>query len=181
MFESLRQTESNPVPRLHTLYQRLSNGKSKVADIRLLVERGFSESCVEKVFNLLSLRNSGNMPTTGFIVKNFSQLLAEAEEDPVASKLPITQEAIDLAERICADGECIDIEYVQDALNRYRAYLGSNSHEFFWYLLPPAQEFVYSWYVEMAKWGSPRNRRFSVSHLKFEEFLRLVRRAANRG
>jgi hypothetical protein len=180
MFQHFRQETKSSLAGLYSKYKQVSKGSTQLADFKLLVQRGFSEQQIEAVVNWLSVHRAGFAPGTPSLVRNFKALLAEAELDPVASKLPVSIQAYELWERIEDNSNSIDPEYVQAALQDYKAYCKETEGTLVYQHLPPATVFVFEWFVLMARNGSPRVRRFRVDHPKFMEYLRLVKRASER-
>lgn len=180
MFQHLRQDTKTSLAGLYSKYKQVSSGSTKLADFKLLVQRGFSEQQIEAVVNWLSVHRAGFAPGTPSLVRNFKALLAEAELDPVASKLPVSIQAYELWERIVDNSNSIDPEYVQAAIDGYRAYFKETEGTLLYQHLPSAVGFVYDWFVLMARNGSPRVRMFRVNHPKFVEYLKLVKRASER-
>ena len=180
MFQHLRQDTKSCLADLLTRYRQITMGTARLADLKALVQRGFSEQQIEAVVNWLSVHRAGFAPGTPSLVRNFKALLAEAELDPVASKLPVSIQAYELWERIVDNSNSIDPEYVQAAIDGYRAYFKETEGTLLYQHLPSAVSFVYDWFVLMARNGSPRVRRFRVDHPKFVEYLKLVRRASER-
>lgn len=180
MFQHLRQETKSSLVGLHSKYKQVSSGTAKLADFRELVRRGFSEQQIESVVNWLSAHRAGFAPSSQSLVRRFKELLAEAEKDPVASKLPVSIQAYELWERIADNSNSIDPEYVQAALNDYRAYFKETEGTLLYQHLPPATVMIYDWFVLMARHGSPRLRQFRVDHPKFLEYIRLVKRASER-
>jgi hypothetical protein len=106
-------------------------------------------------------------------------MIAESKNDPVACRVPVTQEAMGVWELICQAGCDTEPELVQDAMNKYREYLQTNPP---WYFqMNPTNEFVFEWFTVMARYGSPRMRRFRIDHPKFVDYIALVKRAMERG
>jgi hypothetical protein len=180
MFQHLRQETKSRLVELFTKYRQVTVGTARLADFKDLIRRGFSEQQIEAVVNWLSVHRAGFAPGTPSLVRNFKALLAEAELDPVASKLPVSIQAYELWERIVDNSNSIDPEYVQAALQDYKAYFKEIEGTLLYQYLPSAVSFVYDWFVLMARNGSPRVRRFRVDHPKFVEYLRLVKRASER-
>lgn len=180
MFQHLRQDNKSCLAELLARYRQITMGTARLADLKALVQRGFSEQQIESVVNWLSAHRAGLAPSSQSLVRRFKELLAEAEKDPVASKLPVSIQAYDLWERIADNSNSIDPEYVQAALNDYRAYFKETEGTLLYQHLPPATVFVYDWFVLMARHGSPRVRRFRSDHPKFVEYLKLVKRASER-
>jgi len=181
MFQELRHDkESSPAVRLFTKYRQLTNSETKVACFRDLLQRGFTEQDVECVINWLAVHRAGSVPGSTVLLRNFKGFLAEAQQDPVACKLPVSIAARDLWERIESDGRGIDPEYVQAALDGYRAYLKSVEGTPVYRHMPPGIDFVYEWFVHWATHGSPRTRRFHAEHYKFVEYMKYVKRTSER-
>jgi hypothetical protein len=171
-------TGTSPASKLHSRYNLLTNGKSRVIDWKLILERGFSYDDADNLISYLELRGAG-MPTSSTVVKNLTDLMAQTEADPVASRVKVTDEALGIWEHVCAVDWGIDVEYIQDALNRYRGYLATCPEEYS-ELVPP-KEFVFDWFTSIARYGSPRMRRFHLEHAKWKEYVSLIKRAKARG
>jgi len=169
---------ASPALTLHSRYNVLTNGKSRAQDWKQILGRGFSFTEAESLINYLELRGSA-MPTSSTVVKNLSDLMSQTEADPVASRVKVTDEALGIWEHVCAVDWGIDVEYIQDALNRYRGYLATGPDEYS-ELVPP-KEFVFEWFTSIARYGSPRMRRFHLEHPKWKEYVGLVKRAKARG
>lgn len=180
-FKNLQTNKSGPSPavKLHSRYNSLTIGRSRVNDWKLLLQRGYSFAEAESLISYLETHRYAALPSSATIVRHSTALFAEAKKDPVASRVPVSHEANDLWEQICCAGAEIDPEYVADALNRYRDYLKTNPKELA-YLEPPI-DFVYDWFVRIAKYGSPRTRLFHLEHPKWVQHVTLVKRAMERG
>lgn len=180
-FQSLQNNKSgsSPAVELHLRYGKLTNGKSKITDWRNLLQRAFSFEELSSLINWLEVHRAGAFPSSTTIIRNIKDMLAESKNDPVACRVPVTQEALDVWEIICHAGCQIDPEYIQELLNTYREYLRTNPP---WYAqLTAATEFCHDWFVLYARYGSPRMRRFSTDHPKFLSYIELVKRASERG
>jgi hypothetical protein len=144
-----------------------------------LLERGYSFDELYSLLCWLEFHRAAALPSSTTIVRNAKEMVAESKTDPVACRVPVTQEALDMWEIICHAGCDIDPEYVQDALDKYRDYLRTSPA---WYFhMTPANEFIHDWFVVMARYGSPRMRRFHWEHPKFKDHISLVKRAMERG
>jgi hypothetical protein len=106
-------------------------------------------------------------------------MIEESKTDPVACRIKVSRQALDMWELVCHAGCDIEPEYIQDALDKYREYLSSGPAEFDY--LDPASEFVHDWFILRARYGSPRMRRFHLEHPKFKDYISLVKRAMERG
>lgn len=180
-FQSLQQNKSGPSPasQLHSRYNSLTNGRSKASDWKLLLERGYSFDELYSLLCWLEFHRAAALPSSTTIVRNAKEMIAESKTDPVACRVPVTQEALDVWEIICHAGCQIDPEYIQELLNTYREYLRTNPP---WYAqLTAATEFCHDWFVLYARYGSPRMRRFHLQHPKFLSYIELVKRASERG
>jgi hypothetical protein len=180
-FQSLQQNKSGPSPasQLHSRYNLLTNGRSKVSDWKLLLERGYSFDELYSLLCWLEFHRAAALPSSTTIVRNAKEMIAESKTDPVACRVPVTQEAMDMWEIICHAGCDIEPEYVQDALNKYRDYLACKPVVFDF--LESPKEFIHDWFVLHARYGSPRMRRFHILHPKFINYIALVKRAMERG
>jgi hypothetical protein len=179
-FQSLQNNnETSPAVDLHLRYGKLSIGKSKIADWRSLLQRGFTHSELDSLINWLEIHRTGAFPSSTTIVRNVKEMLVESKNDPVACRIKVSRQALDMWELICHAGCDIEPEFVQSALDGYREYLATCPPEFD-FLDAPAT-FVHDWFVVRARYGSPRMRRFHLEHTKFKEYISLVKRAMERG
>lgn len=144
-----------------------------------MLQRGFSFNELDSLINWLEIHRAGALPSSTTITRNAKEMITESKNDPVACRVEVTQEALGVWEIICGVGYPIDPEYVQTALDDYRAYLAGKPAELDF--LDPPKEFIHDWFVLRARYGSPRMRRFSVEHAKFKEYISLVKRAMERG
>lgn len=184
MFQQLRNevSSSSPAAQLHQEYARVSAYKSRIADWKAVLSQGISFDQAMAIIRFLENSGIPEFPMSSTIAKNAKRYLADAATDPVACRLPVSIEANELAERIAETGNAIDPEYVADALNRYRAYfVAMDPKKLETSYFDPPRQFVYAWFTEMMKYGSPRVRRFHPDHFKFKAYLRLVAQAARRG
>ena len=178
-FKVLQKETTGPSPavELHLTYVR-KNGKSKVQDWKLILQRGFSFAEANGLISFLENRGLA-LPATSTIVNNLGDLMAQAACDPVACGVQVTAEALDLWEHVCSADWGIDAEYIQDALNRYRGYLATDPWEYSEHL--PPKEFVFEWFTVVARYGSPRMRRYHLEHPKWKEYVELIKKAKKRG
>ena len=200
----------SPAVELHTRYGRLTNGKSKIGDWRNLLQRDFSFDELSSLINWLEVHRAGAFPSSTTILRNIKDMLAESKNDPVACRINVSMMAMDMAMMshnnynhrggvvVVNDnhrggvghvnhyggvnhhaGHPVEPELVQDALDKYREYLASRPPEFDF--LDSPSTFVHDWFVVRARYGSPRMRRFHFEHVKFKEYIALVKRAMERG
>lgn len=179
-FGQLKHTEQTGTPAavLHSRYTQLTSGKSKIESWKQVLRRISYDEAIQ-LQNYLA-RQPFQMKSES-VVSRLSELLHEMQFDPVARKVPVSQMALDVSERIAEAGNDIDPEYVADALIRYTEYLfqvaKGREHSF----LPTAREFVYEWFTVLAVYGSPRMRVFHLEHPKWKKYLTDIRRFAERG
>ena len=179
-FGQLQQTQnsSTPAAALHSMYNRSTNGKSKVDSWKQVLRRVSYEEAIQ-LQNYLA-RQPYPIKSES-VVSRLDELLHEMQFDPVARKVPVSQMALDVCERISESGNDIDPEYVADALIRYTEYLFTVAKGREHACLPTAREFVYEWFTVLATYGSPRMRVFHLEHPKWKKYLTDVRRFAERG
>jgi hypothetical protein len=179
-FGQLQQTQdsSTPVAELHSKYNRLTHGKSRSLDWKKILQRISYEEAIQ-LQNYLA-RQPYPIKSES-VVSRLDELLHEMQFDPVARKVPVSQMALDVCERISESGNDIDPEYVADALIRYTEYLFTVAKGREHACLPTAREFVYEWFTVLATYGSPRMRVFHLEHPKWKKYLTDVRRFAERG
>lgn len=184
-FTQFDKNSSGPSPaaRLHTQYAQLSDGRSRVGDWKQLLQRGISFEECQQVINYIRNNRAGNIPASITVARCFKDFQTFASEDPVACKIEVSRESMDLWERICQTGCDIDPEYVEAASRLYREYLSRtyNDDGYLYAHLVPVGDFVFSWFTELSRYGSPRVRRFHENHPKFVEHIKRLRRFAERG
>lgn len=182
-FQQLKPADGPlPAAKLHQLFVQIGSHISTISDWKRVLAAGVSFTEAEMVIRWL--RNGGlpDLPHSRTIARNIAQYVTLASRDPMASCLTVSIEAFEMAIRIADAGFEIEAEYVQDALNQYRAYLvRTPTDDLLYNHLPPGRIFVEQWFTETMARGTPRMRRFHSEHIKFKEFIRLTARAARRG
>jgi hypothetical protein len=173
----------SPATRLHRDYNVQSGGRSKIADWRTILEKASGDELLcRRLLRFIDRNLSSMPPSSETIAKRFDYYMLEMSTDPVASELPVTRMAYDIAERIAQDCvHAIEAEYVQAALNDYRSWLAKQPQDLLYNHLPPPSHFAYTWFTEIAVYGSPRMRRFSTEHSRWRTWYLSIKQYAMRG
>lgn len=173
----------SPVTRLHHDYNLQAPGRSRLADWRAILEKANGDEVLcRRLIRFVERNLAATPPSSETIAKRFDYYTHEMSTDPVASQLPVSRMAYDLAERIAQDCvHAIEAEYVQAALNDYRSWLSVHPKNIVYNHLPPASHFVYTWFTEVAVYGSPRMRRYSTGHSRWKQWYQSIKQYAERG
>jgi len=173
----------SPATRLHHEYNLQAPGRSKVADWRTILEKANGDELLcSRLIRFVERNLAATPPSSETIAKRFDYYCSEMKTDPVASQLPVSRMAYDLAERIAQDTtNAIEAEYVQAALSDYRSWLAEQPQNIIYNHLPPPSQFVYTWFTEIAVYGSPRMRRFSTEHCRWRTWYLSIKQYAMRG
>jgi hypothetical protein len=170
---------------LHSKYNALASGKSRVQHWKSMLGRGFSFSELLDLIDFLNNRGTA-MPSSATVLREIKGLMEEVKQSTSLRQVEIMPEAEE-ALAVITDMESTPgyrqyvtpIEHVQEAFNVYREYLALNPVEYD-VLLPP-KSFVILWFTKICQYGTPASRRFSLHHPRWLEYLSLVRMIIKKG
>lgn len=119
-------------------------------------------------------RNLRHFPKISLEV--FSKLLADAQEDPIASGIEANHSAVAVADEISRHGYDVHEAYVQVLRWRYAEILAYlyGEHQDLWHAMPDLWEFSIEWYTVIHLRRGATVTTFSPKQLKFREYIRSV-------
>ena len=165
----LKQYQTSPALVLHREYNVMTGGRSDVNRWKEITKK----YTVEEGLRVIRFVGKTYNYFPQMTMTKFKELLKEANADPLASQVPVSQEAEALANGLEDRGLGIHAEYVQDALTKYRDLLDIIHDECLelWYRMPTGAMFINKWYGEIRR-GRTGNLTFSHRDKRFrQEFI----------